>query len=108
MRQKIIREEYDLKKLKVKRRGLLPELQGEKGKPAKVRITISLDLDIVEYFKRSADEAGSLPYQTQINQVLRKAIEKSRQNDIETVKLELLKDAEFIRAVADQINIAHH
>ena len=27
-----MREEYDLKKLKVKRRGLLPELQDEKGK----------------------------------------------------------------------------
>ena len=38
-----MREEYDLKKLKVKRRGLLPELKDEKGKPAKVRITISLD-----------------------------------------------------------------
>ena len=47
----IMHEEYDLKKLKVKRRGLLPELKDEKGKPAKVRITISLDQDIVEYFK---------------------------------------------------------
>ena len=37
-----MREEYDLKKLKVKRRGLLPKLKDEKGKPAIVRITISL------------------------------------------------------------------
>ena len=108
MRQKIMREEYDLKKLKVKRRGLLPGLQDDIGKPTKVRITISLDQDIVEYFKQSADEAGSLPYQTQINQVLRKAIQKSQQDDIESVKLELLKDADFIRAVATQINIARH
>ena len=102
-----MREEYDLKKLKVKRRGLLPELQDEKSKPAKVRITISLDQDIVDYFKQSAGGVGSLPYQTQINQVLRKAIEKSRQDDIETVKLELLKDGDFIRAIADQISIVH-
>ena len=47
-----MREEYDLKKLKVKRRGLLPELKDEKGKQAKVRITISLDQDIVNYFKQ--------------------------------------------------------
>ncbi len=40
-----MREEYDLKKLKVKRRGLLPELKDEKGKPAKVKMTISLDRD---------------------------------------------------------------
>ena len=103
-----MREEYDLKKLEVKRRGLLPELQEEKGKPAKVRITISLDRDIVQYFKQSADGAGALPYQTQINQVLRRAIKKNQQNDVESVKLELLKDTDFIRAVADQINIAHH
>ena len=48
-----MREEYDLKKLKVKRRGPLPELKDEKGKQAKVRITISLDQDIVTYFKQS-------------------------------------------------------
>ena len=104
-----MREEYDFKNLKIRRRGLLPELHDEKGKPAKVRITISLDQDIVDYFKQSADGVGSLPYQTQINQVLRKAIEKSQQDDdIETVKLELLKDVDFIRAVADQISIARH
>ncbi len=55
----IMREEYDLKKLKVKRRGLLPKLKDEKGKPVKVRIMISLDQDIVEYFKQSADGVGS-------------------------------------------------
>ena len=103
-----MREEYDLKKLKVKRHGLLPELQDEKGKSVKVRITISLDQDIVDYFKQSADRVGSLPYQTQINQVLRKAIEKSQQGDIETVKLELLKDADFIRTLTTQISIARH
>lgn len=63
----IMREKYNLKKLKVKRRGLLPELQAEKGKPVKVRITISFDQDMVEYFKQSADGVGPLPYQTQIN-----------------------------------------
>ena len=35
-----MREEYDLKKLKVKRRGLLPELRDKKGKQANVRITM--------------------------------------------------------------------
>ena len=100
-----MREEYDLKKLKVKRRGLLPELRDETGKPVKVRITISLDHDIVEYFKQSAGGAGALPYQTQINQALRKTIEKNQQDDVATVKLELLKDADFIRAVADQVSI---
>ena len=42
--QKIMREEYDLKKLKVKRRGLLPELKDEKGEQTKVKITISFQV----------------------------------------------------------------
>ena len=42
MGQKIMREEYDLKKLKVKRHGLSPGLQTEKDNPVKVRITIAL------------------------------------------------------------------
>ena len=74
----IAREEYDLKKLKVKRRGQLPELKDEKGKPTKVRITISPAQDVVEYFKQSVNGVGSLPYQTQIKQVLCKSIEKSQ------------------------------
>ena len=46
-----MREEYDLKKLKVKRRGLLPELKDKKKKPAKVRITISQEIP-----KRQVDQ----------------------------------------------------
>ena len=46
-----MREEYDLKKQKVKRRGVLPGLQGEDIKQAKVRITISLDQDVVDRIK---------------------------------------------------------
>ena len=42
--QKIMREEYDLKKLKVKRRGLLPELKDEKGEQTKVKITVSFQV----------------------------------------------------------------
>ena len=60
----IMREEYDLKKLKAKRRGLLPELKDERDNLAKVRITIFLDQDIVEYFKQSVDGVGSLPVVT--------------------------------------------
>ena len=60
----IMREEYDPKKLKVKRRGLLPELKDERDNLAKVRITIFLDQDIVEYFKQSVDGVGSLPVVT--------------------------------------------
>lgn len=93
--------DYDLKKLKVKRRGPLPSLAGEDEKTAKVRVTISLDADIVEHFRHEAAQRGSLPYQTQINQALRQTIEHP--DDIEAIKQALLHDAEFLRQIVQRI-----
>lgn len=71
-----MRKEYDLKKLTVKRRGLLPTIHDSKKSEQKIRITISLDKDIVEYFKSEAKHPGACPYQTQINQELRKILRR--------------------------------
>jgi len=38
----------------------------------KVRITINLDADILGYFKDRADASDAVPYQTQINNELRR------------------------------------
>lgn len=57
-----MKKEYDLKKLKVKRRGVLPALQAEEPTSNKVRITISLDKDVVDYFKKEATHQGVFPY----------------------------------------------
>ena len=97
-----MRKEYDLKKLKVKRRGMLPGLKTEGPAPAKVRITIALDDDVVEYFKAQSARPGALPYQTQINQALRRAIEAGG-TDAEAIKAALLKDSTFLRAVAREM-----
>ena len=101
-----MRKEYDLKSMKVKRRGVLPELKKQEERQAKVRITIALDQDIVEYFKQVAGESGALPYQTQINQVLRKVMESGAMDDIETIKSKLINDPEFIRQLAQSIKVA--
>ena len=92
--------EYDLKDLKVKRRGRLAGLQGEEAKVAKVRVTILLDSDVVNYFK-SAAVKGGLPYQTQINQALRNVIKYS--SETEAIKEALLNDPEFIQGIADHM-----
>ncbi len=97
-----MRKEYDLKKLKAKRRGMLPGLKTEGTAPAKVRITIALDDDVVEYFKAQSARPGALPYQTQINQALRRAIEAGG-TDAEAIKVALLKDSTFLRAVAREV-----
>lgn len=93
--------EYDLKALKVKRRGPLPDLAGQKAKSAKIRVTIALDADVVEHFKSEAAKPGSLPYQTQINQALRQVIKHPGR--AEMIKNALLHDPDFIREVAEQV-----
>jgi len=100
-----MRKEYELGKLKVKRRGPLPALRDDAGRPMKVRITITLDQDLVEHFKAEAAKPGALPYQTQINQTLRKALtgEELRSEQTEAIKEALLKDPDFLRKMAHRL-----
>lgn len=95
-----MRKNYDLKALKVKRRGLLPAVRGKTPSDAKVRVTIALDRDVVEHFKNKADQRGALPYQTQINQTLRETIERPPAH---AMKSALLQDKAFIRTLAREV-----
>lgn len=100
-----MRQEYDLKKLRLKRKGPLPGLRGLAAREAKVRITIALDGDVVEHFKSQASKAGALPYQTQINLALREAIterEAAEPRLAERMKAALLEDEDFLAAVASR------
>lgn len=99
-----MKPEYSFKKMKIKRRGVLPALDAEKMAGNKVRITILLDKDVIDYFKNKSSHSGALPYQTQINQALRQLIEK-RQSvaEIDILKENLLQDKVFIRALTKEI-----
>ena len=102
-----MRDEYDLKHLKVKRRGPLPALESQEPDKAKVRVTIALDRDLVEHFKAEARKPGALPYQTQINQALRRLVfGEATQTDL--LKAALLKDNDFLSAVADEVERRQH
>ena len=48
--------------------------------PNKVRITIRLDTDIVNYFKTQVHKAGGGNYQTMINNALREYLNKSQEH----------------------------
>ena len=72
----------------------------------KIQVTLRLDLDVLEHFKKRASPTISAPYQTQINAELRKIMEK----DLSDEKVEINKNIEtlttnkeFIRAVAEQL-----
>jgi uncharacterized protein (DUF4415 family) len=95
-----MRKEYDLNALKVKRRGILPGLRSESPEQAKVRVTIALDRDVIEHFKKAAAKRGALPYQTQINQALRQVVE---QPAAQALKALLLQDKDFIRLLAREL-----
>jgi len=102
-----MRKEYDLKTLKVKRRGILPNLKGQSSEQAQLKITIALDEDLVNYFKAEAQQPDTPFYQTQINQTLRQAIQQksvSRDVDMNTIKKVLLQDSDFIREIANKIS----
>ncbi len=47
-----------------------------KADPKKVRITIRLDADIIDYFKNQVHKAGGGNYQSLINEALRKHIQE--------------------------------
>lgn len=72
----------------------------------KVQVTLRLDLDVLEHFKKRASDANAAPYQTQINAELRKIMKKDLSD--ETVEINknietLVTNKEFIRAVAEQL-----
>ena len=65
-----MRNEYDFSK---GRRG--PVIPPD---PNKIRITIRLDADIIDYFKGQVQEAGGGNYQTIINNALREYLNKQQ------------------------------
>jgi uncharacterized protein (DUF4415 family) len=80
------------------RAGLLPATP-----PKKTRISILLDEDIIEHFKKRASTPNALPYQTQINNTLRAAMMDDRGVEVEDEGIALHKNPTFIKAVARSV-----
>ena len=90
----------DPKKFKRLPRGsFLAKSDETRAKNTKVRISILLDLDVLNFFKERAAKAGALAYQTQINQILRTYMEGK--DSINATAL--AQDDRFIRAVAKRV-----
>lgn len=69
-----MQKEYDLTQLKVKRRGLLAGLPPQDEEPTQVAVNLLLDKEVVDFFQKAAAQPNALPYQVQINQMLRELI----------------------------------
>ncbi len=73
-----MKKEYDFSK--GKRGPVLPT------PPGKTRITIRIDDDILEWFRRQVHEAGGGSYQTLINASLREFMEAKRESLEQTLR----------------------
>ena len=72
----------------------------------KVQITLRVDLDVLEHFKKRAVPPNTAPYQTQINAELRKIMEQDLSDEAMEINKNietLTTNKEFIRAVAEQL-----
>lgn len=68
----------------------------------KVKITIYLDNDVVDYFRQRAEQPNAAPYQTQINNELRKVME-SGSADTASVERDILNDKKFLKALKKKL-----
>ena len=66
----------------------------------KVRVTMYLDADIVEQFKRRAARPDAAPYQTQINSALRRFLADAEAGEDYP---RLLQDERFLDALAERV-----
>jgi uncharacterized protein (DUF4415 family) len=69
-----------------------------KKKEAKSKISLYLDNDILEYFRKRADVPNAAPYQTQINNELRRIMENDSR-EIQSIEDDILNNEEFLRAL---------
>ena len=68
-----MRKEYDFEKMKGRKNPYAKRL--------KQQVTIRMGVDIIEYFKKLADETG-IPYQNLINLYLRDCVQSNRKPSI--------------------------
>ena len=98
-------KEIDLQLNKMKRlpRGSFKPKKGATDlKNCKVKVSMYLDADILEYFRARAESPDAAPYQTQINNELRRIVEADASGK---AKLEpsILDDTEFLRALKEKL-----
>ena len=68
----------------------------------KVKISMYLDADILKYFRARAEPPDAAPYQTQINNELRRVMEADT-NGKAKLDSSILDDTEFLRALKEKL-----
>jgi uncharacterized protein (DUF4415 family) len=68
----------------------------------KVKVTMYLDEVVVEYFRARAESPDAAPYQTQINNELRRIMENDSR-EIQSIENDILNNEEFLRALKEKL-----
>jgi uncharacterized protein (DUF4415 family) len=71
-------------------------------KAKKIKVSIYLDDDIVEHFRIRAEQPNAAPYQTQINNELRKVMENGSP-EIADVERDILNNKKFLKALKKKL-----
>lgn len=69
----------------------------------KIKVTMLIDADVLDFYKEQAAKPGSLPYQTEINRQLRKAMEKTKHPNSSVVTMEMLDNPKFLSKLANKL-----
>ena len=68
----------------------------------KVKVSMYLDEVVVEYFRQRAESPDSAPYQTQINNELRRIMENDSR-EVQSIENDILNNEEFLRALKEKL-----
>lgn len=68
----------------------------------KVKVSIYLDEVVVQYFRQRADAPNAAPYQTQINNELRRIMENDSR-EVQSIEDDILNNEEFLRALKEKL-----
>ncbi|MCY7345549.1 MAG: BrnA antitoxin family protein [Pyrinomonadaceae bacterium] len=68
----------------------------------KVKVSMYLDEVVVEYFRARAEKEHAAPYQTQINNELRRIMENDAQGN-KSLENDILNNEEFLRALKEKL-----
>lgn len=75
----------------------------------KIKMTMFVDGDILQHFKKRAEAPNAAPYQTQINQELRRAMERDLEDEtthLDEVAEKLLSNPNFLQAISEKLKAA--
>ncbi len=70
----------------------------------KIKVSIYLDGDVIEHFRNRSAQPNAAPYQTQINNELRKIMENGS-GDVASVEKDILNNESFLKALKEKLEM---